>query len=60
MIIPELTYRHGQKAEAKSESAEMQLLRNVAGYTLEDQIRNTVIVKRTKYINSRIQTNDLI
>jgi hypothetical protein len=48
-----------KKQRQKSETAEMKLLRNVARYTLKDQIRNTVIIKRTKYINNRIQNNRL-
>jgi hypothetical protein len=39
----------------------MKFLRNVAGYTLKDQIRNTVIRNELKIfsVNSRIQNNRL-
>jgi hypothetical protein len=48
MAVPTLTYSSEtrtstKKQRQKTETAEMNFFRNVAGYTLQDQIRNTVI-----------------
>jgi hypothetical protein len=66
MAIPTLTYSSEtwtltKKQRQKIETAEMKFLRNVAGYTLKDQIRNTVIRNELKIfsVNNRIQNNRL-
>jgi hypothetical protein len=50
-----------KKQRQKIETAEMKFLRNVAGYTLKDQIRNTVIRNELKVfsLNNRIQNSRL-
>jgi hypothetical protein len=50
-----------RKAETKVEGAEMAFLRNVAGYTLKDQIINTVIRNELNVFNFNniIQNNRL-
>jgi hypothetical protein len=50
-----------KKQRQKIETAEMKFLRNVAGYTLNDQIPNTVIRNELKIfnVNNRIQKNRL-
>jgi predicted DNA-binding protein (UPF0278 family) len=55
MAIPTLTYSSEtwtltKKQRQNIETAEMKFLRNVAGYTLKDQIRNTVNQKQTKNV----------
>jgi hypothetical protein len=66
MAIPTLTcssetWALTKKQRQKIETAEMKFLRNVAGCTLKDQIRNTVIRNELKIfsVNNRIQNNIL-
>jgi hypothetical protein len=61
MAIPLLTYSSEtwtltKKQRQKIETAEMKFLRNVAGHTLKDQIRNTVIRNELKIfsVNNRL------
>jgi hypothetical protein len=66
MAIPTLTcssetWALTKKQRQKIETAEMKFLRNVAGYALKGQIRNTVIRNELKIfsINNIIQNNRL-
>jgi hypothetical protein len=66
MAIPTLTYSSEtltltKKQRQKIETAEKKFLRNVSGYTLKDQIRNTVIRNELNIFseNNRIQNNRL-